>query len=80
MFDESGEAIYPDKEFEPYPVRVSIEDLYIRKGPGTDYDKIGYIPIGTYTIVEEADGKGATRWGRLKSEAGWISLDFVTRI
>ncbi len=80
VFDESGKAIYPNKEFEPYPVRVSIEDLYIRKGPGTDYDKIGYIPVGTYTIVEEADGRGATMWGRLKSGAGWISLDFATRI
>ena len=80
VFDESGKAIYPDKEFVPYLVRVSIADLYIRKGPGTDYDNSGYIPVGTYTIVEEADGKGATRWGRLKSGAGWISLDFATRI
>lgn len=80
VFDESGKAIYPDKEFVPYPVRVSIEDLFIRKGPGTDYDNSGYIPIGTYTIVGEADGKGATRWGKLKSGAGWISLDFATRI
>lgn len=33
-----------------------------------------------YTIVEEADGPGASKWGRLKSGAGWISLDFVKKM
>lgn len=32
----------------------------IRKGPGTDYGRTGkYTGIGTFTIVEEADGKSA---------------------
>ena len=65
--------------FKSYMVRVKISDLNIRKGPGTDYDRTGYIPVGVYTIVEEADGKGATKWGKLKSGAGWISLDFVEK-
>ncbi len=78
-FDESGKVLYSNKEFEPYLVKVSLKDLNIRKGPGTNYARTQFIPVGVYTIVEEADGKGATKWGRLKSGAGWISLDYVTK-
>lgn len=43
----------------------------------TDYDKTGrYIGIGIFTIVAESDGEGATKLGKLKSGAGWHSLDF----
>ena len=35
---------------------------------------------GVYTIVEEKTGTGATKWGKLKSGAGWISLDYVRKI
>lgn len=62
---------------EPYLVRVTISDLYIRKGPGTNYGKNGFIKPGVYTIVEESTGTGATKWGKLKSGAGWISLDYA---
>lgn len=69
----------PKKEFQ---VKISISDLNIRKGPGTNYDKTGKkTGKGTFTIVEEQSGKGSVLgWGKLKSGAGWISLDFVTRI
>ncbi|GFI50597.1 hypothetical protein IMSAGC020_01806 [Lachnospiraceae bacterium] len=68
-----------------YLVRVDIPDLNIRKGPGTDFARTGlFTGAGTFTIVEEADGKGAGKWGLLKSykreRNGWISLDFVTRL
>ena len=80
VFDWNGKQVYPAVAFQPYQVRVEITDLNIRTGPGTGYTKTQYIPKGTYTIVEEADGKGATKWGRLKSGAGWISLDYVKRM
>lgn len=65
-------------EKEEYLVRVRVPDLNIRKGPGTNYPKTGqYTGVGTFTIVEEAKGQGASRWGRLKSGAGWISLDYA---
>ena len=81
VFDEKGHAIYPeDTTFKPYKIRVSIKDLYIRTGPGTNYNKRGFIEPNVYTIVEEADGKGATKWGKLKSGVGWISLDYVTKV
>ncbi len=83
VFDESGKALYRGKQtaFKPYLVRVSIPDLNIRKGPGTDKARTGkYTGAGTFTIVEEADGKGASKWGRLKSGAGWVSLDYCRKV
>lgn len=81
VFDEFGKVLYPVKLLNvPYLVKVTLKDLNIRKGPGTDYARIQYIPVGVYTIVEEADGKGATKWGKLKSGAGWISLDYATKL
>lgn len=66
--------------FSPYKVRVSIKDLNIRKGPGTNYASNGFCPVGVYTIVEESNGAGATKWGKLKSGAGWVSLDYAKRV
>ena len=63
----------------PYLVRVKIANLNIRKGPGTNYGATGYIRPGIYTIVAESTGKGAAKWGKLKSGAGWISLDYATK-
>lgn len=84
VFDVNGVNIYtPDTAaFSPYLVRVSITDLNIRKGPGTDYAKTGkFTGKGVFTIVEMKSGKGSTAgWGRLKSGAGWISLDYCKKI
>ena len=87
VFDVNGVNIYTPKtaSFSPYLVRVSIPDLNIRKGPGTDYAKTGkYTGVGTFTIVEETDGKGASKWGLLKSyqekRNGWVSLDYAERV
>lgn len=62
-----------------FKVQVSISDLYIRKGPGTNYGKNGFCPKGVYTIVETKSSGGHT-WGRLKSGAGWIALEYVKRV
>ena len=66
--------------FVPYTVKVSITDLCIRTGPGTNYAKNGHTGIGVFTIVGEANGTGASKWGKLKSGAGWISLDFAKKV
>ena len=63
----------------PYLVRVKITNLNIRKGPGTNYGSTGFIKPGVYTIVAESTGAGATKWGKLKSGAGWISLDYAAK-
>lgn len=66
--------------FTPYTVKVTVTELRIRSGPGTDTQAQGFIEPGVYTIVEEADGPGAKRWGKLKSGAGWISLDYAEKV
>ena len=88
VYDWNGNVVYaPSKSSEPeqkkvsYRVRVSIKNLNIRKGPGTHFAKTGaYTGIGVFTIVAEADGEGATKGGKLKSGAGWISLDYGKKI
>ncbi len=78
-------AVIPDPphtatSFEPYRVRITVTNLNIRKSHTTDSASAGYIKPGVYTIVEEAYGKGATRWGKLKSGQGWISLDYAKKV
>ena len=68
-----------------YMVKVEIPDLNIRKGPGTDCERSGkFTGVGVFTVVEEAQGAGASKWGLLKSyqkkRDGWISLDYTVRI
>lgn len=65
----------------PYLVKITTSALNIRKGAGTNTVKVGCIrDRGVYTIVEERTGAGATLWGKLKSGAGWISLDYVRKL
>ncbi|MGN0448998.1 MAG: N-acetylmuramoyl-L-alanine amidase [Ruminococcus sp.] len=68
--------------FKSYIVRITPSDgVNIRKGAGTDYAIVGAIAQGgAYTIVAEKTGKGAKKWGKLKSGAGWIALDFTEKI
>ena len=64
-----------------YRVRVTANELNIRKGPGTNFGANGSIKDkGVYTIVAESAGSGASKWGKLKSGAGWISLDYCTKL
>lgn len=84
VFDESGKVVYEkgstSTAFKPYTVHVTATDLYIRKGAGTNYSANGFIRPGVYTIVAESSGQGATKWGKLKSGAGWISLDYAKKL
>lgn len=88
VYDEKGNAIYAGKtqkeestSFKPYLVEVSISNLNIRKGPGTNYARTGeFTGKGVFTIIAESVGEGAKKWGKLKSGAGWISLDYCKKI
>lgn len=66
----------------PFKVKVEIPNLNIRTGPGKSYTPTGeFTGIGTFTITEVKDGPGSKDgWGKLKSGAGWISLDFAKNI
>lgn len=64
-----------------YTVRVNTNTLNYRKGPGTNYPVTGVVHRDqVYTIVDEAFGLGGSKWGKLKSGAGWISLDYCVRV
>ena len=67
--------------FQPYRVRITADVLNVRKGAGTNYATNGSVKKNeVYTIVGESTGKGATKWLRLKSGAGFIASDYAKRI
>ena len=85
VFDADGKVVYEPKAAEPavkvpFLVRVKISDLNIRKGPGTNYDRVQFCPPGVYTIVAVSNGAGASKWGELKSGIGWIALEYTVRL
>ncbi len=89
VFDASGNVVYPASSKPasapsggtPCKVEVTISNLNIRKGPGTNYGRTGqFTGKGIFTIVQETKGEGATLWGKLKSGSGWISLDFAKKL
>ena len=77
IYDKYAKGVKPTVSNEAvFTVKVSISNLNIRKGPGTNYERTGkFTGVGVFTIVEEKDG-----WGRLKSGAGWICLSYTARI
>ena len=87
VFDKNGVKIYtPGTTSQtsdvPFTVKVGISDLNIRKGPGTNYAKTGkYTGVGVFTIVAESSGAGSSKgWGKLKSGAGWVALDYGQKL
>lgn len=63
-----------EKTHEPgeFLVKVLVNELNIRTGPGTEYDVVGKIKDkGVYTIVKTSDDG---KWGRLKSGSGFINI------
>lgn len=85
VFDENGKAVYTSKatnSTSSFKVQISISDLNIRKGPSTNYATTGkFTGKGIFTIVETKQGTGSAKgWGKLKSGAGWIALDYAARI
>ena len=85
------EAAEPEaQEKLPYQVRVKIDDLNIRTGPGVNYGATGqFTGRGSFTIVEEKQGLISSSgklgwWGLLKSyqpgRNGWICLSFAEKV
>lgn len=69
---EIPEIVEPKKDL----VKVTIENLNIRKGPGKEFDRTGkFTGAGTFELVERKNG-----YGKLKSGEGWIMLDFCEEI
>lgn len=65
----------PTSNVSEYKVKVTTGALNIRSGVGTGNPVVGCIrDEGVYTIVETQGN-----WGKLKSGAGWICLDYTSR-
>lgn len=65
-----------DPNFNTYIVRVTASTLNVRSEPDINSSIQKQIKQNElYTIIEEKDG-----WGKLKSGAGWIHLDYVKRM
>ncbi len=89
VFDASRNAVYTSRTGPigntgkaSFKVQVTVPDLNIRSGPGISYTTVGkYTGKGVFTIMEVKPGTGSAKgWGRLKSGAGWIALDYAARI
>lgn len=79
VFDEKGNAVYPETAAKTYKVKVVHDDLNIRSGAGVSNKVVGSIrDHGVYTIVSDKVVDGQT-WGKLKSGAGWICLTGFTK-
>ena len=62
--------------FVPYIVRINTDVLNVRNGAGTNYKINTQVhKYELYTIVDVKNG-----WGKLKSGAGWISLEYTTKV
>lgn len=71
----------PTNTFEPYKVKINTGALNYRKNPDSKSPSAGFVyKNDVYTIVQESDGPGASKWGKLKSGAGWVSLDYVEKL
>ena len=62
--------------FTPYIVRINTDVLNVRAGAGTGYKITTQVKRhDLYTIVAESG-----KWGKLKSGAGWIHLDYTKKV
>lgn len=67
-------------ETKSYSVTITGSTVNYRKGPGVNYPVVGQVHKNeVYTIVDESKGSGASMWGKLKSGAGWVSLDYCKK-
>ena len=58
-----------------YTVKVTANSLNVRSGPGTNHNVVTTVKKNqVYTIVETSNN-----WGKLKSGAGWICLDYTSK-
>ena len=61
-----------------FRVKIKVDDLNYRSGPGTTYAVGGQVKKGYVFTIAETSGN----WGKLKSGAGWINISskYVTRL
>ena len=73
--DEPGTSAPENQPLDPVKITVSVNDVNIRTGPGTNYPVVDCVAKGTQmTITEVQTGTGYT-WG--KFDGGWIALMYT---
>ena len=55
-------------------VKVDIENLNVRKGPGMEFGKIGFCKPGIYEVLKEENG-----YGKIGADQ-WIALKFTKKL
>ena len=88
LFKRSEKEVEVKKEtvnvVEPYKIKIDIDLLIVRKGPGEEYDEVGTVKKNNaFVIVEEVINKDGEVWGLLKAfrreRNGWINLKYVCK-
>ena len=73
--EEPGTDVPENQPAEPVKITVSVNDVNVRTGPGTNYPVVDCVAKGTQmTITEVQTGTGYT-WG--KFDGGWIALMYT---
>ena len=63
-----------------FKVKVTANTLRVRKGAGVNYGIATNVHKGEVYTITQTVKNGAYTWGKLKSGAGWIALDYTVRI
>ena len=88
LFKRAEKEVEVKKEIvnivEPYKIKIDVELLIVRKGPGREYDEVGVVKENNaFVIVEEIINKDGEVWGLLKAfrreRNGWINLKYVCK-
>ena len=53
---------------------ITVTNLALREGPGTDYEKIGIADSGV-TLISEIEND----YGKLADGSGWVSMNYVRK-
>ena len=69
-YNESAPNVSSNKEVGQFLVKIIIDTLNIRRGPGTNHPVVGQVYNNQVFTITSVDGN----WGKLRSGAGWISL------
>ena len=66
--------------FKPYKVKVTASVLNVRSGAGTGYKVNTTVKKGDVFTISAEKMNGTTKWGKLKSGVGWISLAYTEKV
>lgn len=74
------ESSNSNNPFRPYFAEITTGTLNVRSGPGADFPVTSYVFGGeVYKIISTIAGDSAD-WGELDNGAGWINLEYTTRV